>query len=204
MAGVLPRDRTLLDDGLHAASRNEPSESETLHYNPFMALFEPLFHGLNEAGVRYVVVGGVAVVLHGHARLTVDVDLAVDLAEAEARRAIDALVGLGLQPRVPVEAADFADRERREAWIRDRGMKVFSLIHPSNPLLVVDLFVEHPIPFEEMLARSVAIDVGGTTVQVASIPDLIRLKQLAGRPLDLSDIEHLEAILEAKTEERDG
>ena len=41
-----------------------------------MALFEPLFKTLNDAGVRYVVVGGLAVVLHGHARLTVDVDLA--------------------------------------------------------------------------------------------------------------------------------
>ena len=92
-----------------------------------MALFEPLFKALNDAGVRYVVVGGLAVVLHGHARLTVDVDLVVDLDEGQALRAIDALVRLGLHPRVPVNPRDFADRSIREAWIRERGMQVFSM-----------------------------------------------------------------------------
>ena len=37
-----------------------------------MAVFEPIFQALNDAGARYVVVGGLAVVLQGHARLTVD------------------------------------------------------------------------------------------------------------------------------------
>jgi len=45
-----------------------------------VAIFAPVFEALNGARVRYVVVGGVAVVLHGHARLTTDLDLVVDLA----------------------------------------------------------------------------------------------------------------------------
>ncbi len=63
-----------------------------------MAVFEPLFKALNDSGVRYVVVGGLAVVLHGHPRLTVDVDLVVDFDEDQALRAIDTLVGIGLRP----------------------------------------------------------------------------------------------------------
>ncbi|OGR91725.1 MAG: hypothetical protein A2V88_09150 [Elusimicrobia bacterium RBG_16_66_12] len=51
-----------------------------------MALFEPIFDALNRAGVRYVVVGGLATVLHGYARLTVGIDLIVDLAPDEARK----------------------------------------------------------------------------------------------------------------------
>lgn len=43
-----------------------------------MPLFEPLFAALEEGDVRYVVVGGLATVLHGHARLTADVDLVID------------------------------------------------------------------------------------------------------------------------------
>jgi hypothetical protein len=39
--------------------------------------FEQIFEALGQAGVRYVVVGGVAVVLHGHPRLTADRDLVV-------------------------------------------------------------------------------------------------------------------------------
>ena len=70
-----------------------------------MSLLEPLFEALNRADVRYVVVGGVAAVLHGHARLTMDVDLVVDLAAPEAGKAIDVLTSLGFVPRVPVGAA---------------------------------------------------------------------------------------------------
>ena len=168
-----------------------------------MALFEPLFKALNDAGVRYVVVGGLAVVLHGHARLTVDVDLVVDLDEGQALRAIDALVRLGLRPRVPVNPRDFADRSIREAWIRERGMQVFSMFDPSNPMLVVDLFVDHPVPFEELWSRSQELELRDTIVRVASIPDLIRLKRLAGRPQDLADIEQLEAIMKAERTRED-
>jgi len=168
-----------------------------------MALFEPLFKALNDAGVRYVVVGGLAVVLHGHARLTVDVDLVVDLGEDQALRAIDALVRLGLRPRVPVNPRDFADRSIREEWIRERGMQVFSMFDPSNPMRVVDLFVDHPVPFEELWSRSQELELRDTIVRVASIPDLIRLKRLAGRPQDLADIEQLEAILKAKRTRED-
>ncbi len=167
-----------------------------------MAILDPLFKALNEAGVRYVVVGGLAVVLHGHARLTVDVDLIVDLDEKEALKAIETLVGLGLRPRVPVNPRDFADRSIRASWTQDRGMQVFSMFDPSNPMRVVDLFVSHPVPFEELWSRSIVFELRETTVRVASIPDLIHLKRLAGRPLDQDDIEHLEAIVRAKKNAR--
>lgn len=159
-----------------------------------MPLFEPLFDALNRAGVRYVVVGGLATVLHGFARLTADVDLAVDLAPEEARRAIDVLTGLGLRPRAPVAALDFAERDIRASWIDDKGMRVFSLWDPANPMREVDLFVEHPIDFDGLWARSELIALATTQVRIAAIPDLVALKRLAGRPQDLADIEALEAI----------
>ncbi len=163
-----------------------------------MAVYEPVFKALSDAGVRYVIVGGLAVVLQGHARLTVDADLIVDLDNEPARRTIDALTGLGLQPRVPVNPQDFADPSVREEWIRVRGMEVFSMYDPSNPMRVVDLFVTHPIPFEELWSNSDEFDLQKVTVHVASIPDLIHLKRLAGRPQDHADIEQLEAILQAR------
>lgn len=163
-----------------------------------MAIFEPLFNELNTAGIRYVVVGGLAVVLHGHARLTADVDLVIDLDPGPARQAIDALVRLGLEPRAPVNPMDFADAEIRGQWIRDRGMQVFSMFDRDNPLRSVDLFVDHPIPFEELWERSETAALAATTVRIASIPDLIELKQLAGRPQDRDDIAHLKSILEQR------
>ena len=74
---------------------------------------------------------------------------------------------------------------------------------PANPMREVDLFVEHVIDFDELWNRSDIINLRDTAVRIASIPDLIHLKRLAGRPQDLADIEALEIILRRK-EGRDG
>ena len=158
-----------------------------------MSLYEPLFAAL--AGVRYVVVGGLAVVLHGHARLTADVDIVVDLSPDEAAKAIRALESLGLKPRSPVRAAEFADASVRRSWIEQKGMRVFSMWDPSNPLREVDVFAEHPLPFEELYTRAELVRLGRTEIRVASIADLIKMKKMAGRPEDLTDIEALQALL---------
>ncbi|HEV7731356.1 MAG TPA: nucleotidyl transferase AbiEii/AbiGii toxin family protein [Candidatus Binatia bacterium] len=160
-----------------------------------MGLLEPLFSALNRSQVRYVVVGGVATVLHGFARLTADVDLVVDLEPAAARATIATLLAEGFQPRSPVNPYDFADPSIRARWASEKGMRVFSLRDPANPLREVDLFVESPIAFEALWGRSEAMDLGTVTVRVASIPDLITLKKMAGRPQDLVDVEALEEIL---------
>lgn len=159
-----------------------------------MALFEQLFEALSGRGGRYVVVGGVAVVLHGHTRFTADLDLVVDLDPDAARKTIATLEGLGLAPRVPVPAASFADPERREEWIRTKGMTVFSMVDPRNPLLTVDLFVEPPIPFEDLWERAEVMRIGRADVRVAAIPDLVRMKQAVGRPGDLEDVDRLREI----------
>ena len=163
-----------------------------------VSLFEPVFEALNRAQVRYVVVGGLATVLHGHARLTADIDLVIDLSPAEARKTLETLVGLGFRPRAPVDPLAFADPGIRGQWIHEKGMRVFSLWDPANPMREVDLFVEHPIDFNELWNRSEVIELTHTVVRIASIPDLIYLKRLAGRAQDLADVEALEVILRRK------
>jgi hypothetical protein len=73
---------------------------------------------------------------------------------------------------------------------------------PENSLRSVDLFVDNPIDFEELWARSEVLTLTGTTVRVASIPDLIRMKKLAGRPVDRLDIEELQAIMRRREDDR--
>lgn len=163
-----------------------------------MSVFESIFQILNTAGVRYVVVGGLATVLHGYARLTADVDLAVDLAPEEATKMIRTLVAKGFRPQVPVPPEAFADPDAREVWLRDKHMLAFSLVDQVNPMRVVDLLLKPDVPFEELLARSEEVVLNSTTVRIASIDDLIALKRHAGRPQDLADIEQLEAIRRRK------
>jgi hypothetical protein len=159
-----------------------------------MGFFEDFFRSLNEDGVRYIVVGGVAVVLHGHPRLTADIDLVIDLEPAAARQAMRTLTAMGLRPRVPVEPEAFADPDERRRWIEERGMMVFNLYDPANPLRSVDLFVESPIPFDELWSRSKQISLSSGEVRVASIEDLITMKGNTGRSQDSADIEALEAL----------
>jgi hypothetical protein len=148
--------------------------------------------------VRYVVVGGLATVLHGYARLTADVDLAVDLAPEEATKMIQALVAKGFRPQVPVLPEEFANPTVREVWFREKHMRAFSLVDPINPMRVVDLLLKPEVPFEELLARSQEVMLNRTKIRIASIDDLISLKRHAGRPQDLADIEQLEAIRRQK------
>lgn len=159
-----------------------------------MPIFEPVFTALNAAGARYVVVGGLAVVLHGHPRLTADVDIVLDLEPESARKAMEALKAMGLKARAPVDPAAFADPRQRESWIADKGMTVFSLFSPKEPLLVLDLFVRAPLPFEGLWSRAKTVDLGGVSVRVACVDDLIAMKRAVGRPQDLLDVEALEAL----------
>lgn len=157
-----------------------------------------IFRALDDADVRYLVVGGVAVVLHGHPRFTADLDLVLDLTSTNTSTGIVALQRLGYRPRAPVPAEDFANDEARAKWREEKGLTVFSLWSPSHPGTEVDLFVEEPFDFEEAWSRRMdAVLDDGTTVHVVGIDDLRALKARVGRPKDVDDIAQLDAIARA-------
>jgi predicted nucleotidyltransferase len=149
---------------------------------------------LSEARVRYVVVGGVAVVLHGHLRLTADLDLVVALDRANVISALEALEGLGYRPHIPVAATEFADPDTRATWIHEKSMKVFSLWSPRFPGTGVDLFIDEPIPFRELESGARDAELQGVRAPIASIEHLIAMKEKAGRTRDLEDIAALRDI----------
>ncbi len=166
-----------------------------------MSLYLPLFKTLNDANVQYIIVGGLATILHGYPRFTSDVDLVINLEKTEAEKAIRALISFGLKTLLPVDPILFSDKTTRESWITDKGMLVFSLYHPENPLLVVDLFVREPIPYHQLAQRAVAMDLGGEVVNVCNLNDLIEMKKNAARPKDIEDIKYLNELLKMKKDE---
>ena len=159
-----------------------------------MALFLPLLEALEREKISYVIVGGLAVVLHGHGRLTTDMDLVVGLDTHNAAKIIDVLVSLGYGCRVPEDPKGFADPQTRARWIAEKGLTVFSFYDKSNSFFGVDLFVDYPLDFQQLCARSVLKPIGPIQVRIASIDDLIFMKRKAGRPKDLEDIRMLEMI----------
>lgn len=158
--------------------------------NSFLRILE----ALNQANVRYVVVGGFAALLHGNNRATADLDLVIDLDPQESAKAIDALQSIGLRPRLPVDARQFADPVQREAWYREKNMLVFTLVDPARPAPVVDLFVREPIAIDSLLRDRVSVLVHGIPVPVCSIDHLIEMKTVSGRPHDLLDVDNLRML----------
>jgi predicted nucleotidyltransferase len=152
-------------------------------------------------GVRFLVVGGVAVVLHGHPRFTADLDLVIDLERTNAVKALEVLSAKGFRPRPPVPLLAFADPETRRGWIEEKGLTVFSLWSPDALGTEVDLFVESPFDFDVAFRRAELMVLGGVEVPVVCLSDLIALKREVARPKDLADVEALEqiAVLRART-----
>jgi len=100
------------------------------HSNPIADLLIALV----DAEVRFVVCGGVAAVLYGVERMTMDIDMLINLDEMNFAIFIDLMSKLGLKPRAPVNPADLMDPGTRKRWIHEKNALVFTFIDPDYPV----------------------------------------------------------------------
>lgn len=161
-------------------------------------VYEDIFKVLYEEDVRYLIVGGMAVNLYGFARMTVDLDMMVDLDEGNLEKLIKAMEKLNYKPRVPVKPIDFTSSQKREEWMKEKGAVVFTFIDLSDPIKHIDIFLKNPVDFEKAYQSRKTIHLKGIPISLISIDDLIELKRSSGRPRDLEDIHHLNKIKELK------
>ncbi len=166
-----------------------------------MNFYLDLFNLLDQAEVDYVLVGGIAVNLHGAIRMTADADLIVHLEKTNVHKFAELMTAQGYKPRAPVSPFQLADENARKDWIEHKEMKVFSFFHNTDHFKIVDVFVTEPIPFKDLLRESVVRDIEGIRVRYASIDHMLLLKKQAGREQDLEDIRALEYIKRKKTHE---
>ena len=156
-----------------------------------------IFKALKDGNVRYLVAGGLAVVAHGYLRFTADIDVILEMDTKNLQAAVGVFKNFGYQPRAPVGIEEFADPGKREQWVREKGLTVFSLWSPDHIATEIDLFIEEPFAFEEAYQRRMQFKIAeGVEATIISLDDLITLKKQAGRARDLHDIERLEAIRE--------
>lgn len=150
-----------------------------------------LFRALQREEVRYLVVGGLAVNLYGVQRATMDVDLMLAFDSDNVERFLRAARDLGLKPVAPVVLESFADEQARASWFEQKRMIVFALraADPAAPTL--DVLMRPHVSFDEAWSRRVEKSIGDLVVRLASLEDLIRLKEASGRQRDRSDIEAL-------------
>ena len=160
--------------------------------------YEEVFRELNKHRVKYVVAGGIAVNLHGVSRVTGDLDILICLEESNVRNFSKAIKCLGYRPKIPVSIEEFGVEQNRKKWIDEKGMKVFSLWNKDMPYREIDVFVENPINFKELYTNKVNIRADEFVIPIVSIEHLIKLKRLANRKQDISDIISLKRLKKIK------
>lgn len=160
------------------------------------ALLRPL-EVLDAHDVRYVVIGGIAAIAQGYPLTTHDLDVTPDRDPENLERLAEALRVLGVRLRAPHgEAVDFPV----DAGFLGQGLEwtLVTLDGDSFDLLFEPAGTSG---YADLAQDAVRLDLGdGLEVAVASLRDLIRMKQAAGRPKDLAQIPALLATLEARRE----
>ena len=149
---------------------------------------------LSDAGIDYVLIGGLAVTLHGYQRVTMDVDVVLSMDDANLGRFIDSAKAAGLRPVLPIAIDALRDASQIDQWHREKGMLAFALRGPDMMATVIDVLVRPVVSFDELKRNAVVKRVGTLSIPVACIEDLIRLKTGTGRTKDLVDIEELRRI----------
>lgn len=150
-----------------------------------------LFRCLHTHKVQYLLAGGLAMNLHGVPRMTMDVDLVLALDDANIDGFLRCARELALKPQAPVALESLKDADQRRSWIEVKRLIVFGLASGQPGTPTVDILLKHELDFAAALKRAMVQTVDDVPITVASVEDMIALKQNTGRRQDHDDVEHL-------------
>ena len=143
---------------------------------------ENLLKLLKEHKVRFVIIGATAFPVHGYSRATLDIDLFIEPSQANARRTRESLKSFGY------DVSDITVDDLLTKKVLIRQYLVETDIHP---------FVKG-ISFDRIWTNKVKAKFGDVFVWFASLDDLIKMKQAAGRPKDAEDLKFLRRLKRKK------
>ena len=140
---------------------------------------------LNDAGARYILIGGFAVIVHGGARTTKDIELLVDSSTENITR-----VKQGLRI--------LEDRAVEE--VADTDVARYTVVRVADEVVVDLMALACGIDYDNAAADAVTITIDGVAITVASPATLIRTKNTM-RPSDAADRQYLEELVRAEGRE---
>lgn len=140
--------------------------------------FKEFIQSLNDNGVRYLVVGGYAVALHGYPRYTKDMDVWVEMTPENASKIVKALDQFGFGS-LGVKAADFTESDQ--------------MLQLGYPPARIDILTTLPgVEFSECYPAHVTVNMDDVSVDFIDLENLKKNKKATGRYQDLADLENLE------------
>jgi len=154
-----------------------------------------IFRAFNDNKIKYIVVGGLAVNLHGIPRTTYDIDLLVEMSDENLKKYLCMLKSWGFKPKAPVNMKDCLKEENRKNWIKEKNMKAINFYNDKWAISEIDMLIDAPIDYSRAKAGAVNIKAEKVAIPVISIQDLIKMKKISKREQDLSDITHLKKKL---------
>ncbi len=151
-----------------------------MRQNIFNEDFQDFIRSLHIAGVRYVLVGGYSVILHGYARTTGDLDIWVEPSLENYQRLTNAFARFGL-PVFDMTADKFLATQHYDVFTFGR-----------SPVSIDILTMVKGLEFEPAFALAEWFEIASDLrVRALRLDDLLQAKKAAGRPKDLDDLENL-------------
>ncbi len=139
--------------------------------------FEKLLVLLADGGVQFVLVGGIAVTLHGYVRLTEDVDILVEPSPANIGRLLATLAEYGEGYARELSPDDFTDEEGAIRIVEETEMSQ------------IDIFTRMAgRHYDDLATDAENLELAGRTIRFASKSALIRLKETSQREKDQLDV----------------
>jgi predicted nucleotidyltransferase len=140
--------------------------------------FKEFIISLNDNRVRYLVIGGYAVSLHGYPRYTKDIDIWIEMSPENAKRMVKALEQFGFGS-LGLQADDF-----------QAPNQIIQLGYPPNR---IDLITTPPgVEFEPCYASRVEVEIDDVKVNFIDLEHLKQNKRASGRLQDLADLDNLQ------------
>ncbi|MBN1521802.1 MAG: hypothetical protein JW928_04650 [Candidatus Aureabacteria bacterium] len=158
-----------------------------------MMIYEDIFRAFKKERIKYVIVGGIAVNLLGFVRSTADLDILVEMTDANLKKIIKILKRKKYYARIPVDPLGLIDEKTRKDWVKNKHMKALNF-YKKNSLEGIDIVFNTPVSYMEARKTAKRIKIDDLIIPVISIDNLIKMKKASSRNIDKIDIQELKKI----------
>jgi len=162
-----------------------------------------LIKDLIDHDVKFIVCGGVAVVLQGVERLTMDLGLSLDMTTENLEKFLAVIKKNKLTSRAPIPEESILDEEILDTIVEQKNATVFTFIDNANPYRQIDVFITKDKSYKAIVEDSEEVALGDDyVIRIASVDKLIAMKKEISplRDKDRYDIKRLEELKEANHE----
>lgn len=158
-----------------------------------MNIYESFFSELNQAKIKYLVVGGLAVNFYGYMRVTADIDIILSLDEKNLEKMDGLMNKLGYSSRLPVDVKELSNKKQLKEWILTKNFKAYTYLPAGKKFLglEVDIVIEESLKFDAIYKKKVVKKMNQTSIPMVGFEALVGMKKRAGREKDIQDLKVL-------------